>query len=202
MRHYIPRLTVGLALLMALAPAAWGAARSTTAVDHKFHAHIDAYKHNPYNCGQSTWGDTGAPFGSCGGSSQNGNNGTADGFHHTVSITWCRENVSICKDTVHHPHAVLPHGYTRWMRLCRGVYLGECHNYILGAVHMPNGPFAVLYGEINGHPVRATSHNHSQVEHNGGPLFLYVGYWGSINNGGGVAASHGYVFGFRGWLHW
>jgi hypothetical protein len=202
LRHYIPRLTVGLALLIALAPAAWGAVRSAAATDHKFHAHVDAYHQHPYNCGISTWTDTHSAFGSCYGTSHNGNNGTANGFHNTVYIVWCRHDVSLCKDHVGHPHLVLPHGYSRWMRLCRGLGNDGCHNFLLAAVKMPNGPFAILAGRVDGNSVRPTSTDESRVEHNGGPLFLYVGYHGSISNGGGVPASHGYVFGFRGWIHW
>jgi hypothetical protein len=201
-RNSILKLALGLAVLAALTPAAWSATRGATAADHKFHAHVDAYHQHPYNCGISTWSDRSAPFGGCYGRSGNGNNGTALGFSGTLYIVWCRHDVHLCKNHVDHPHAVLPHGYDRWMRICRGLGNEDCHNYLLAAVKMPNGPFAVMFGRVDGHQVRATSTNENQVEHNGGPLFLYVGYHGSISNGGGVPASHGYVFGFRGWLHY
>ena len=60
----------------------------------------------------------------------------------------------------------------------------------------PNGPFTVMEGKYNGHPVKPSGTG--AVESQGGPMFLYVGYWGRV----GMVNGHtnGYVFGLRGHL--
>ena len=140
--------------------------------------------------------------------SNNGNNGTANGFHGEVRVDWCP--VSTCDPTTigAHHHVNAPHGYTRWMILCKRPVVtahGPCDNYLLGAVNMPNGPFAVVDGRIDGHAVTPTSSDESKVEHQGGPLFLYVGFHGQHHVSQGVPhplVYNGYVFGFRGWLNY
>jgi hypothetical protein len=87
----------------------------------------------------------------------------------------------------------MPHGYVRWMKIC-GRYGHGCNDWLLGAVQMPNGPFHVVAGMLNGHEVRPDDGNQGRVAHDGGPLHLNVMYRGGVSNGGGVPASHGYVF--------
>lgn len=161
----------------------------------KFHLHLNSYaKGNGYNCGISEWSSTVA---TCGGSGQNGNAGTAGSFRTFDYVSWCNGD-PFCASLIGGKEA-LPHGYTRWMKIC-GLSGNDCGSWLIGAVKMPNGPFLVLQGKVDGKAVARQSDG-KREETDGGPLFLYVGFHGSINNGGGVPASNGYVFGFRGYLN-
>jgi hypothetical protein len=201
-RRIALKVVLGLAIVAAFAPLASSAGQHTTTTWHKFHAHVDAYA-DPYSCFLSEWN---SPHAMCIGWSNNGNNGTANGFHGQVRVDWCPVagcNDQYIKARAQHFHA--PHGYTRWMWLCRSPSAyGHCDNWLLGAVKMPNGPFAVVEGHIDGHAVTPTSNDESKVEHQGGPLFLYVGFHGqsSVRHGAGHITANGYVFGFRGWLNY
>jgi len=130
-RRLVPIVAIFAALLAASAASA--------AEFHKFHAHVDAHDvhRNSTRYCNAEWLDSG-PFAHCTGTSHHGNAGSALGLHGYVTIAWCRADQSVCKSHVDHPHAVLPHGYSRWIRIC-------------------------------------TSADDGRVEHQGGPLFLYVG---------------------------
>jgi hypothetical protein len=90
----------------------------------------------------------------------------------------------------------MPSGYSRWFKVTRLSGTSRS-SWLGGAVKMPNGPFTVLTGDVNGLPVRPDN-PHAAVEQAGGPLFLWVGYWGRVGKDG--YAYHGYVFGLRGYL--
>jgi hypothetical protein len=154
----------------------------------------DVHRNSTLYC-SSEW-SAHVPFAHCLGFSHHGNAGSALGFHGLIDITWCAHDTSLCKDHVHHSHATLPPGYSRWIQIC--TYL--CIDYILGAVKMPNGPIALIAGKTGEHMIHASSHDDSRVEHQGGPLFLYVGHHSTHNDGNHVR--YGYVFGFRGWLYY
>ncbi len=176
-----------VALAGPLAPAA------ASAAPFRFHVHMDAYgTQGPgYNCSISEWSSTMA---SCGGFGHNGNAGSAGAFDNFDTVRWCNGSAS-CGSFVG-TKAALPAGYSRWMELCA---TSDCRSNLIGAVRMPDGPFLVVEGTVDGRAVVRQSESKG-VESDGGPLFLYVGYHGSISNGGGVPASQGYVFGFRGYL--
>jgi hypothetical protein len=208
-RRIALKAVLGLAVVAALAPAASSAGQQATTAQHKFHAHVDAYT-VLHSC-VGVWNDA---RGACSGVSNNGNNGSANGFHGDIRIRWCANGDSYCSDQFamlpagHNVH--MPHDYDRWMFICRRADGNDCHNYLVGAVKMPNGPFAVVAGRIDGHTVMPTSTDQSKVEHQGGPLFLYVGYHGKVHLYTGAVLNpwthinqsyfYGYVFGFRGWL--
>jgi hypothetical protein len=192
-RRCVTTVVVGVTAALAAGPGTAGAASQ-----HWFHAHVDAYSQTN-NCGVAEWH---SQIGVCKGSSQNGNAGSTEGFNGAVFVNWCPHDSTFCRHGIGQSHAVMPAGYDRWMVLCQWHGNGECFNWLLGAVKMPNGPFAVVAGHVNGHAVRPTSTDAGRVEHQGGPLFLYVGFHSHINNGGGKPGSFGYVFGFRGWIDW
>jgi hypothetical protein len=192
-RPAVIKIVAGMVAVAGLTLAvAGGALAQPAAHDRKFHAHVDAYGGG--KACSAAWAHV---FSTCTAHAGNGNNGVADGFHGAVRITWCEGAFYAHTCTYVHPGASLPHGYGRWMLLCRAGGGGLCHNFLLGAVKMPNGPFAIVAGRIEGHPVRPTNTDTGRVEHNGGPLFLYVGF-----NGHEPHSRYGYVFGFRGWIHW
>jgi hypothetical protein len=85
------------------------------------------------------------------------------------------------------------------MKVCTMVGNSECRDYLLGAVKMPNGPFAVMAGKFEGKTVKPSNPT-GAVEQPGGPLFLWVGFHSYLSQGGGVPAKTGYVFGLRGYL--
>lgn len=186
----IKKVLPGIALVaMALAMQPMGA---SAAAPFKFHVHMDSYgKGNGYNCGNSEWSST---LASCGGFGHNGNAGSAGPFNGYDYVGWCNGSPD-CAGIIGAKTA-LPEGYSRWMELCSGA---DCRDKLIGAVRMPNGPFLVVGGRVDGKDVARQDENKG-VETDGGPLFLYVGFNGYINNGGGVPASHGYVFGLRGYI--
>ena len=209
LRRTAAKIVLALAVLAVLAPSAFSASQQAATQHHKFHAHVDAYSY-PRGCRQFEWN---SPSAVCLGTSNNGNNGTANGLHGTVRVDWCP--VGSCNPVDYGAHHraggyTAPHGYTRWMILCSRpapTSWDPCRNWILGAVKMPNGPFAVVGGGIDGHAVTPTSSDESKVEHQGGPLFLYVGFHGEqrVSEGSAPGApfmNNGYVFGFRGWLNY
>jgi hypothetical protein len=189
-------VVAALALVAVVAPSAWPGIQRATSHERRFHAHINAYyKHE--GCG----GEWGRAAVSCIGQTED--NGLIGGFDQRVSISWCAPggawhgSSQPCGTTPDGTQHTLPHGYDRWMMLDR-----NRQNYLLGAVKWPNGPFAVVTGVIDKHHVTATSTDQSKVEHQGGPLYLYVGYHGKVDSGNHLVPSEGYVFGFRGWLNY
>jgi hypothetical protein len=65
---------------------------------------------------------------------------------------------------------------------------------------MPNGPFAIVAGKIDGHHVTPTSFDHTRIGKPGGPLGLFVSYKGRITPSDGVTRN-GYTFGLVGEVH-
>jgi hypothetical protein len=183
-----------IAVLASAVFAGAAPARVSEASWHPFLVHVNSDRPRPTNCGAADWWSTAAY---CYGSSAP--SGHSYGFNlTTVDVSWCVPS-GWCPMAAGH---TLPHGWTRWMKVCAPVGNGECiDNWLLGAVVMPNGPFAIVAGKINGHHVTPTSFDQSRIGKQGGPLALIVTYTGSVSNGGGVAASNGYTFGFVGHVH-
>jgi hypothetical protein len=191
MRSRTPKLALAL---VALIVAMSAFASTATASSRYFHTHIDAYSQTN-NCGYSEWSSS---LAYCQGYAQpTQNTGTMAYF---IGISWC-DGSSLASACLGQSHAnlTLPFGYSRWMKFCRLVGNSECHEYLLGAVKMPNGPFAVMAGKVDGKSVKPSNPN-GAVEQLGGPLFLWVGFHSYLSQGGGVPAKTGYVFGLRGHL--
>ena len=168
LRKVLPGIAL-VATALALQPAV------ASAAPFKFHVHMDAYgKGNNYNCGMSEWSST---LAFCGGTGQDGNAGSAGPFRGYDYVGWCN-GTSDCASIIG-AKVALPDGYSRWMELCSGA---DCRDKLIGAVRMPNGPFLVVGGKVDGREV-ARQHESKGVESDGGPLFLHVGYHGFINRG-------------------
>jgi hypothetical protein len=164
-----------------------------SAAPHFFHSHIDAYSPDS-NCGRvgsSNENEWSYHRGHCQGYA--GVGGNAAPFDRTVRIEWSSDASSTPLLGV---SLTMPSGYSRWFKATQ-VTGTSSSTWIGGAVKMPNGPFTVLTGSVNGQPVRADN-PHGAVEQVGGPLFLWVGYHGRVGKDG--YAYHGYVFGLRGYL--
>lgn len=167
-------------------------ASPVSAAPHYLHSHIDAYSAT-LNCGRigsSNENEWSYHRGDCHGWA--GYGGNALPFDQKVHIEWSSDASSTHLLGVSLP---MPAGYSRWFKASRAT--GSSVDWIGGAVKMPNGPFSVLTGRINGVAVRADN-PHGGVEQVGGPLFLWVGYWGRVSVGD--YAHHGYVFGLRGYI--
>jgi hypothetical protein len=187
-RRVVARSIIAISFLAVSFGAAADTASAATATT--FHAHIDAYP--PHGtCHISEWSSS---IASCNGRSTNSHGAT---FNGSVRIGWCTG--SICASI--YPGVAMPAGYTRLMKVC--VPSGnDCGDYLIGAVVMPNGPFAVVAGVFNGQKVTPDDTNQGRVEQNGGPLFLYVGHHSSTTVKAGQPAYQNYVFGLRGWVRY
>jgi hypothetical protein len=177
--------------VLAALPAAAAEGRTQNATYYKFLVHVDANKEYGANCRYYEWSH---PYGFCRGSS------TPSGDSHSMrlksmTVTWCAPDDTLC--SIYGKHE-MPKGYVRWMKFCASPHENTCQSWLLGAVHMPNGPFHVIDGVIDGHTVHADSGDARYYDTNGGPLHLVVNYTGSIHNGGGKAESRGYTFGLIG----
>jgi hypothetical protein len=156
-----------------------------------FHLHVDSYTES-YNCADWEW--TTGSYGQC--TAKPGLRGFPNPLLTDVTLVrWCTAATNCTK--VGNTDLALPSGYSRWMVFCpvAGPHC-DTYNWLLGAVRTPNGPFTVMEGEYNGHPVKPSGTG--AVESQGGPLFLYIGYWGRVGLRTGQA--NGYVFGLRGHL--
>jgi hypothetical protein len=182
------RALAGVAIVMGLILSTAGVAAATTTL--KFHAHMDAYGQTTLGCG----GEWKSSFAQCIGNVVNGNSGTSQ-FNGHATVSWCdgTSNCTFVSDSLFGQSGIarpaLPSGYSRGMVLMNS----NSGNWIYGAVKMPNGPFVVLAGVINGNRVVAQDLKKG-VESDGGPLFLYVGHHGVAGD------KQEYVFGFRGYL--
>jgi hypothetical protein len=184
------RVLVGLTALVATTTLVTAPA---SAAPHHFHSHIDAYSPDA-NCGPVASGNTNEwsyHRGNCQGWA--GIGGNAVPFDQTVRIEWSTDANSTQLLGV---SLTMPPGYSRWFKASRVAGTSRT-SWIGGAVRMPNGPFTVLTGHVNGQPVHPDNPN-GTVEQVGGPLFLWVGYWGRVGKDG--VAYQGYVFGLRGYL--
>ena len=117
------------------------------------------------------------------------------GLTDVTLVRWCTAATNCTK--IGNKDLALPSGYSRWMVFCPIAGSGcDTYNWLVGAVRTPNGPFTVMEGKYNGHPVKPSGTG--AVESQGGPMFLYVGCWGRV----GMVNGHtnGYVFGLRGHL--
>ena len=96
----------------------------------------------------------------------------------TVSVSWCsvaEEGNCFISGVGHVGGRKLPAGnYSRWMKVCQGVAVGDCGDWLLGAVVMPNGPFSVVAGSIGGQAVHPDSGDQARINTVGGPLHLVV----------------------------
>jgi len=192
------RRTLLILLLPALllVASATAAQLRTTATEHPFRIDVNAKLYAP-NCGPDEWS---TPRAYC-------ESSTAPSGHlyefppGNVAVSWCTAGTSSC--SLGEGYQLPSHNYTRWMKFCVDLGHHGCPshtNWLLGAVVMPNGPFAVVAGNLEGYAVHPTSHNQTRVSNRGGPLHLVVTYTGLVGNGGGVASSNGYTFGLIGWL--
>jgi uncharacterized protein YjbI with pentapeptide repeats len=156
--------------------------------------HVNSYSQTS-NCGSAEWS---SPLAFCYADGEN--TGSAGSLRGWVGVSWCNHSLASACLYGAHANLKLPSGYDRWMKFCNLQGNSECQDYLLGAVKMPNGPFAVMAGQFEGRSVVPDDTNSARVERPGGPLFLWVGFHSSISNGGGKPASNGYVFGLRGYL--
>jgi hypothetical protein len=191
------RRTLLILLLPALLLVASATAAPRHATEQPFLIHVDANHPKPRNCGSFEWS---TPQADCEGpTAPHGN--SSEFYPGIVTVKWCTASTSNCG--LGEGYQLPSHNYTRWMKFCKRQGNGQCTghtNWLLGAVVMPNGPFAVVAGNLGGHAIHPTSHNQTRVSNRGGPLHLVVTYTGSLSNGGGVPSSNGYTFGLIGWL--
>jgi hypothetical protein len=168
-------LTVAIGILPGVASAA----------DYKFHAHINAYAKPA--CSGFLWSNE---AGLCEGRGEyiDGFSGKSFPFQGTnipITIRWTAD-AALCGNKP------MPAGYNRWMKVNTNDGYWLC-----GAVNsnkVPNGEFVVVDGKMQFGAVKPSSSNANAVEKSGGPLFLYVGYYGQNSYG------YGYVFGLRGYV--
>jgi hypothetical protein len=190
------RVVVVLAIMTGVILSTAGAAGATTTL--KFHAHIDAYGLPGFGC----IAKFDAPNAGCVGEGYNGNAGTSM-FVGKVQVGWCDLGppCSAGKFALGRswfapetalPRPPMPSGYSRMMDVQSA---NGRSNWLYGAVRLPNGPFVVLAGMVDGHSVVAQDPNKA-VESDGGPLFLYVGWHGQVDK------NYEYVLGFRGYLRY
>lgn len=183
-------ISAALAALVLLAIPA-----SASAHDHYWHSHLNAYT-NTLGCGLSTWSSAEA---FCYGLDEHSAAQGGTGKGTSVNLAWCNQVSCLRHLDARYTHLRLPNGFTRAMRICVNHGHG-CVNEVVVGVRMPNGPLAVLGGHWGAHALLPSDVGKPN-ESRGGPLFLYVGYHGEQARPGGVA-THGYVFGFRGFLQW
>jgi hypothetical protein len=194
MKHAFLILLLPALLLAASATA--GQLR-TTATEKQFLIHVDANKSSPKNCGGAEWS---TPQAFCEGSSAPSAH-SYEFYPGAIDVSWCTAGTAVC--TMGKGHQLPSHHYTRWMKFCEWQGVHECPshaNWVLGAVVMPNGPFAVVAGHLGGKAIEPTSSDQTKISHQGGPLHLVVSDTGFVSNGGGVPASNGYTFGLIGWI--
>jgi len=192
-------------LLVLLLPALLLVASATAAqlrrhaTEHQFLIHVNANHPKPRNCGVAVEWSTPQTYCEDGSTAPHGH--SYEFYPRSVSVSWCTAGTSSC--SLGEGYQLPSHNYTRWMKFCVDLGHHGCPshtNWLLGAVVMPNGPFAVVAGNLEGYAVHPTSHNQTRVSNRGGPLHLVVTYTGLVGNGGGVASSNGYTFGLIGWL--
>ena len=99
-----------------------------------------------------------------------------------VSVVWCTPTPQ--RDCDFAKRRVMPDKYVRWMMFCRPSGMDACGktDWLLGAVQMPNGPFHVVDGMIDGVAVRPDDGNQLRIGQPGGPLNLVVTHNGDINS--------------------
>lgn len=194
----LTKVVLVAALSVMVMPTIALATRSHAAASyHQFLVHVNADKDGTYNCGGADWY---SPFAFCWGTAAP--SGLSYGFlaEKTVTVQWCTAGSRSC--SLGENRYVPTQSYVRWMKFCAHTGAFECRDWLLGAVVMPNGPFSVVAGRIDGHTVTPDSANQARFDTHGGPLHLVVNHTRYISNGGGVPSSNGYSFGLIGWLHY
>jgi hypothetical protein len=197
------RRTLLILLLPALllVASATAAQLRTTATEHPFRIDVNPKLYAP-NCGPDEWS---TPRAYC-------ESSTAPSGHlyefppGNVAVSWCTAGTSSCD--LGKGYQLPSHNYTRWLKFCMWRGYHECPtsgtDWLLGAVVMPNGPFAVVAGNFGNHgkwnSIHPTSHDQTKIAHRGGPLHLVVTYTGKVSRGDGVRPSNGYTFVLSGYL--
>ena len=180
----VAKLAIVLAVLIVAIGVLPGVA---SAGEYKFHAHINAYAKPA--CSGFQWS---SEAGQCEGRGEviDDSSGKSFPFHGAnipITISWAPASMNyLCG------YKAMPAGYNRWMKVNTNDGYWLC-----GAVstnYGQNGVFVVLEGKILHGSVKPSSSDASAVEKPGGPLFLWVGYYGRDSWG------YGYVFGLRGYL--
>jgi hypothetical protein len=199
-RWFKPLRCIVVAMAIVTFGFAGAAVTSSTAwaTPTSFHLHANAYSTYD-NCADWDWTTSGT--GKC--VAQTQLPGFRPFFSSKVVIRWCTASTN-CTD-VGNKALTLPAGDSRWMLICSvgpGTVVGgnvpcDRGNWLVGAVRGVNGPFTVMEGQHDERPVGRSGTG--AVESPGGPLFLYIGWWGRVGlpNGG---HANGYVFGLRGHL--
>ncbi len=157
-------------------------ARAGSTEEKRFLLHVDAY-FNHKNC-ENEWS---ALTVTCKGVGSTNPDALTFRSSTDVKIWWCYR----CKTL----DALLVH--PRYMEFCAN---DSCSNYIAGAVVMPNGPFLVLSGNLDGKKVLPDDGNQARIGQPGGPLGLYVGFHSRFKVGYSNDYSYGYVFKLNGYL--
>ena len=175
------------------ASAAQSRTTRTTAEFHEFLLHVNSDRQIPYNCQTFTWY---SPWAECSGKT------AGSGYSHSMSETlvrvrWCLPHDQLCDFAARH---TMPHGYVRWMLIYNWEGSNTKTNYLIGAVQMPNGPFHVVEGRINGQTIHPDSGNQNRIGTEGGPLALLVAERPRVTEPGNGPTSNAYTFGLVGWL--
>jgi hypothetical protein len=158
------------------------AARAGSIEEKRFELHVDAYFGHK-SC-TDVWS---APDVTCHGVGST-NPGALDFRASTdVKIFWCLR----CRAA-----DVVP-DHPRFMELCANA---TCSSYLTGKVVMPNGPFLVLGGKLDGKNVLPDDRNQARFGQPGGPLALYTGFHSKFKVGFADFYSYGYVFKLNGYL--
>ena len=172
-----------LSLVVALSLAAVTGALAAQSQELDFLLHVDANGPRS-NCGSAVWS---SPNAYCYGFSSG--SGKSFGMAaKSVDVQWCSPE----KDCFIGANYSMKDGYSRWMKVCQ-LSANACKNWILGAVKMPNGPFSVVAGQLDGKAILPDG-GRGNISRLGGPLNLIVHSTGSVANG------NGYTFGFVGML--
>jgi hypothetical protein len=196
------RRTLLILLLPALLLVASATAAPRHATEQPFLIHVDANHPKPRNCGSFEWS---TPQADCEGpTAPHGN--SSEFYPGIVTVKWCTASTSNCG--LGEGYQLPSHNYTRWLKFCMWRGYHECPtsgtDWLLGAVVMPNGPFAVVAGNFGNHgkwnSIHPTSHDQTKIAHRGGPLHLVVTYTGKVSRGDGVRPSNGYTFVLSGYL--
>ena len=157
-------------------------ARAASIEQKRFELHVDAYFN--YKSCTDVWS---APDVTCDGLGSTNPDALAFRSSTHVKIWWCR----LCRSA-----DVLP-DHPPFMEFCANA---SCSNYVAGKVAMPNGPFFVLSGKLDGKNVLPDDGHQARIGQPGGPLALHVGYHSKFKQGYADFYSYGYVFKLNGWL--
>ena len=168
-------------LVCALMLAAATGALAAQAIDRPFLLHVNANTKGT-NCGRSEWSTNDA---TCIGYSAP--SGHSYGFSGAdMWVLWGNP-----PQVTHSVGArQMPPKYKRWMKFCKD---RDCNNWLLGAVQMPNGPFHVVDGRLDGRVVQPDDGDQARIGQPGGPLALIV-----EDAKSGNSAGYGYTFGLVG----